>query len=156
MIFMFSQKGQYFAPYRLVLGAAIGSMILLIILGVVSYFESLKETLTYETIVSGIKSAVASPNGMVVKKPNVFIKSSTFSKRFFAEVAGVEEECIILQAPDSGVVHLIENAIQAIVVEKGVAINLYFKCCMQTNGDEDCEMECWISFAEKLEGGCES
>jgi len=151
---MFSQKGQYFAPYRLVIGAAIGSMILLIILGVVSYFEGLKETLAYETIVSGIKSAVASPNGMVVKKPNVFIKSSTFSKKFFAEVSGLEKDCIILQAPESGVVYLKEQPLEMIVVEKGVAINLYFKCCMQTNAE--CEMKCWISFAEELKSGCQS
>lgn len=145
-----NEKGQEFVGFRLMIGVFIAFFILIIILGALNYFEGLKTEIVQQAMHSGINSAKSSPNGLVVKKPNVAFKSTVFTKRYFSAISGLPEECIELQGRDDGIVY-VRNEGRQLVVEQDLTDNAYFRCVTCDHEDafnsdcEECEINCLVS-----------
>jgi hypothetical protein len=145
-----NEKGQEFIGFRLMIGVIIAFFILVIIMSALSYFEGLKTQIVQDVMHSGINSAKSSPNGMVVKKPNVAFKPAVFTQRYFSVISGLPQECIELQGRDDGIVYVQNNG-RELVIEKDLSDNLYFRCVTCTHEDafnsdcEECEINCFVS-----------
>ena len=122
----FNQKGQAFASYRLIIGAFIAFFILLIILGAINYFETIKTRTTHESLRSGLNAAKETPDGSVVKKKNVYFSAgSAYTRHFFSTQSGIPVECLEIIADESPMITLTGNSIK---FEHANTLDIFFRC----------------------------
>ena len=133
-----NQKGQAFAGYRLIIGALIAFFILLIILGAINYFESIKTRTTHDSLRSGLNAAKETPDGSIIKKKAVYFSAgSAYTKQFFSIQSGVPAACLQLIA-DKPTVKVTENSIS---FEQALTIDVFFRCVLLGS-----EMEAMLPF----------
>ena len=145
-----NEKGQEFIGFRLMIGMFIAFFILVIILASLSYFEGLKVQIVSDAMHSGINSAKSSPNGKVIRKPEIAFKSTVFTKRYFSAISGVSEDCIELIGREDDIIFVAQEG-KHLVVGQDLTENAYFRCVTcgheeAFNSDcEECEVNCWVS-----------
>lgn len=145
-------SGQMFAGFRLILGALIAFFILIIIFGALTQFERIKSEIAFDALTSGLNSAKASPNGDIIKKPNIFFSEATFTKRFFFLKSGVKEECLELVVEESPLIHLLDE--ETIKIEGQLYSDAFFSCALCSPPAlkicRQCQMLCWVSLGKDL------
>ncbi len=140
----FGARGQAFDTYRLLLGAIMGLLVLLIILGAVSYFEGLRVDVSRQRFFDGLKNAANQPNGDTLELGGIyFLKDSRFSSKTLARNIGLAEECVAFS--DNGAPGFTIGPELAKVDEQLVA-SVFVRC--ETNYSGACEIGCEISFGE--------
>ncbi|MCR4335368.1 MAG: hypothetical protein NUV57_02415 [archaeon] len=141
---MFSQKGQTFAPFRLLIGAIMALLVLVIIVSAINYFQDLRFNVSQQKFFNGLSNAINQPNSSVLIVEDVqFRKESIYSSNGFSKVSGIEPECITFMETDSlG----IEVEDQVIKFNQNILTNVYYKCEIPNNGI--CEISCEIAFNE--------
>lgn len=149
------EKGQAFAVYRMLIGAILAIMILFFISGIYIYFEEQKAIVSERSLHSAIRNAVSSPNGDVIVAENLTFRQGTiYSRGAFANIAAIPESCIVLSQTRS--VSSVEASEDEISIKKQVMLDVYVKCnlglCANDDNPSD-DVECEISFGEKLESG---
>ena len=145
--FSLNESGQEFIGFRLMIGVFIAFFILVIILSALNYFEGLKTQIVQDAMHSGINSAKSSPNGMVVKKPNLAFKSTVLTQRYFSAISGLPQECIELKGREDGIVY-VQNDGRELVIEQDLSDNAYFRFVPRGHEDSlesDCEIYCIVS-----------
>jgi hypothetical protein len=150
------QKGQSGAVFRLMIDAIVGIAILAIILGTLNHFETLQFRASVSEFSSKVSAAANSPDGSVLVSENdlSFKKGTAFTSVNMQELTGYYEDCFEFTT-NRGLIEIKDGGKAAEFLEN-TNTKLYVKCV--TTGDvadidevDVCEIECTISFGEKLE-----
>ena len=147
-----NKKGQAFAIYKLLIGAIIALLILIIIIGAINYLEGLKFDISRQRFVTGLKQAVKQPNKDVLKIENVIFKKGDFysTVSLGREMMLNEEwgkECIELDAADTTAFDLESDKI---TIREEIITTVYIQC-RTTDCAYDCEICCIVSFGKPIE-----
>ena len=152
-----SARGQAFEAYRLLIAMVLALAVLLIILSAISYFDSLRQKVSQDTMYSSWKSAVDSPNGKIIRASNLYFTAETrFSRVQFAKQVGLDSSCVQFDAePDVGF-ELNDEDIDNpfVLVSQNVGGVVYFQCRADNFiiplGDSSCLSYCLISFGKPI------
>lgn len=147
-----NESGQGFSVFRLLIGAIMGLMILLIILGITNYFEQMRLNLGVQKVNQSFLTAANKHNGTVIKLENVELPAGTeFSSLSFSNGSGVEKNCIRItgmETPDI-VYSSIASGGYSVKIGHYAMLSIYFRC--ETSATADCEVYCTVSLNKKLE-----
>ena len=149
------QRGQSFEAFRVLIAMVIALAVLVIILGVISYFDSLRQKVSYDTLYSSWKSAVDSPNNEVVRVPGLFFtKGTRFSKTQFSRQVSLDNECIVFDA-DTSLGYSFDG--DALEVTSSILGAIYMQCNVNntvgaSSGSGGCFAYCLISFGKAIAG----
>ncbi len=145
-----NSKGQESAGFRLLIEAVLVVFILVIILGVVNQIDQWRWKVSEKQLYEGFTKALNSPDGSVIVQKNLVLKdgASYSSRAFAAATAGIEAECIELDAEDSSAFKLAGSG-KAITINTLIQTSVYYKCLPGTAvGEASCETYCIISFSK--------
>lgn len=142
-----NQKGQAFAGYRLLIGAILGLMILVIIVAGITAVEQIKYEISNQRLFSMAQTAPKNPSTDVLIVENLSLKEGTaFSKETFSEQMGIPGDCITF---DVAPLPSINHSGKVIVFEKTVEIDVYFVCeTVSPLCDGTSDVECTIYFGK--------
>ncbi|MDD3159832.1 MAG: hypothetical protein PHQ98_02600 [Candidatus ainarchaeum sp.] len=156
------EKGQAGAVFRLMVDGIVGLAILLIIISLLGYFNSLIYTQALTKTSDIVKKAYNSPTGVIVTEQNneklPFLKDSMFTSSSFAYNIGEEKECFTFFT-NSSAIDLFSGQ-NGISFKQNLNVNVYAKCLpldiasregSYSNCDSKCKVCCLISFGKKLE-----
>jgi hypothetical protein len=144
---MFDEKAQSGTVFRLMIDAIIGLIILMIILSVLGYFQSLRVDVSKAEFVSTIKAATQTPDGRVVSSQRlVFLKGTTFSSDQLQYVTNYSSDCFEFQTNHSSVEIFASG--KMVEFKQDIETILYARC---RPGTDDCVIFCDVSFGRKLE-----
>lgn len=146
MVVKLNQKGQAFSAFQLLIGAVLALAVLAIIVSTIVYFDSLRLQVTSDKLNNGWLSAVNAPNAGIIRVDSVtLVGGSIFTKKQFAERAGMEPECITFDSTDT----VFEFNDTSVKLKQTIQANVYIQCLSE--GDVTCPIECMISFDKPLE-----
>lgn len=141
-----NEKGQEGAGFRLIIEAVIVILILVIILGVVSQIDQWRWMVSERRLFEGFKTALNTPDGSIVVQNALVLKDgSMYSNRAFASsVAGIDAECIEIDAVDSAAFTVTNDKV--IEINTLIETDVFFRCLPKY----DCPTFCTISFGKEL------
>jgi hypothetical protein len=145
-------KGQEEAGFRLLIEAVLVVFILVIILGVVSQIDQWRWRVSEKQLYEGFVKSLNSPDGSVIVQKNLVLKDgASYSSRAFAEAtAGIEADCIELDASGNSAFSLNQNR-KVITINTLIQTDVYYKCLPGTAvGEASCETYCVIGFSKDL------
>lgn len=138
-----------FEGYRLIIGAVMAIMILVIILGMVTYLQDIQLQISQERMYDGLKAAKKTPDGSVVIREKLLItKGQSYSKNSFANQINLDSECLTIESKDSIAYELLDTG--TLNIHTQLQTNVYFKCFMDVT-DDDCDVSCVVSFGKEPE-----
>ena len=141
-----NSKGQMFEGYRLLIGAIMAIMILVIILGMVTHLQDIQLQISQERMYDGLKAAKKTPDGSVVIRESLLIaKGQSYSQNAFANQINLDGECLEIQAKKSIAYELLGTG--TLNIHSQLQADVYFMCFM----DGDCEVNCIVSFGKEPE-----
>lgn len=142
---MFSnEKGQAFEPFKMLIGAIIALLILVIIMTSISYFENLEDTISHNKLYRGFVNAVNQPNGSVLLIRNLQFKEGyLYTNNGIGETMGIDSSCVEFIDNDISSVTVSSESVR---INDGMIANVYVRC--NVSFDYDCEIICEISFVE--------
>jgi len=141
-------RGQVFAPYRLVIGAVMGLLIMLIVVGAIDYFTNLKFDISTQQLFDGFGQAIEAHDNSIVVKEDLSLEPGSFAAVSFAEQYNIPKECIEFQS--SGISsYSIPSGGKEIILNNAVYTTVYFKCGPDFAMPSECEFYCIISFGKK-------
>ena len=144
-------RGQSFEAFRVLIAMVIALAILVIILGVINYFDALRQTVSYDTLNSSWKSAYDSPNGKVTRVSGLFFSKDTrFSRTQFAKQVSLDNECITFDA-DTTLGYAFDQ--DAVVVTNSTIGAIYMQCATDNivgAAGSNCNAYCLISFGKPI------
>lgn len=143
-------KGQEFIGYKMLIGAIVALFILMIIIGAINYFSTLREDISDQVVINGLEAAANSPNGDVIKRSDVTLHEGSYSARSFSKATGVEEECIYLSSINTSSFYK-DIVFNAIVVNESVLADIYFRCNTGSICTSGCEICCDVSFGGPIQ-----
>ncbi len=143
---MLNSKGQMFEGYRLLIGAIMAIMILVIILGMITYLQDIQLQISQERMNDGLKAAKKTPDGSVVVRDHLLIaESQSYSKKAFANQINLDAECLEIQSKDSIAYEILDTG--TLNIHTQLQTSVYFSCVM--SDDDDCDITCVVSFGKK-------
>ena len=141
----FSEKAQAFEPFKMMIGAVFAMLVLVIIIGSVNYFQTLRADISTQRFYDGLGGAVRQPNDSVLLVSELqFAEGTTFSSKGLGKVVGLEGECI--EFVDSGSSFEINGSIAK--TKSALITDVFFRC---KANEPDCEIFCEISFGESFD-----
>jgi len=144
---MVSEKGQAFAPFRMLIGAIMALLILVIIIGAIDYFDGLRVTISRQRFYDGLDNAINQPNeGILVVNTLQFMKGTTFSGRILGRNANLGEDCVEF-VDNSSPSMVVDSGEQLISIKETVLTDVFMRC--ETNVGS-CEVYCDISFGDEF------
>jgi hypothetical protein len=144
---MFEEKAQSGTVFRLMIDAIIGLVILMIILSVLGYFQSLRVDVSRAEFVSTVKAATETPDGRVVSSERlIFLKGTTFSSDQLQYVTNYSSDCFEFQTSHA-TVEIFAGGKMA-EFKQDIETMVYASC---RPGTGDCIIFCDVSFGRKLE-----
>ncbi len=147
-----NQQGQEGAGFRLIIEVVLAFFVLVIILGVVSQIDEWRWQVSVRRLYEGFDKSLNSPDGSVIVERDIVLKmGSSYSNRAFeGSSAGIDAECIELDASNSMAYDLSENRVVSITTV--IQTNVYYKCLPgHIVGKDDCGTFCTVSFGKELE-----
>ncbi|MBN1941043.1 MAG: hypothetical protein JW772_02570 [Candidatus Diapherotrites archaeon] len=142
-----NSRGQHFAVFRLLIGAILGVAILVIIIGIIGFIQNWEYYVSDNILYEGLDNAVQTPNGDVVVRKNLkFPKGNSYAAGSLAANAGLEPECLEIQATDASVFALEGN--NFIKMQNNAVAHVYYQCFMDR---PECDIYCIVSFGKALE-----
>lgn len=146
--FALNERGQEFAPFELFIGAIMALLILVIILGVVSYLNDLRFQASFEQFVQGFQSASNSPNGDIVKVENIAFSERTISSRYLSEQSQIVEECISFQSIEDSDIQTTNSSVSIL---KELETTVFIQCLTSSlYGKSSCNISCLVSFGKDI------
>ncbi len=150
--FVSGERGQSFEAFRVLIAMVIALAVLVIILGVIGYFDLVRQKVSYDTLYSSWKSAVDSPNNEVVPVKGLFFtKGTRFSKTQFSRQVSLDNECMAFEA-DTSIGYSFEG--EAIEVTSSILGSIYMQCNIDNTvgavGNSSCFVYCLISFGKAI------
>ena len=146
-----NSKGQMFAGYRLLIGAILAGLILIIIVGVIQNIDQIKFQIGETQLYEGLNSAIQIPDGatQIVKEDLSFQPNYAFSAEAFSLQSKIPAECIAISSSDSSAFNVSSNS-QIIEITTSIITDVYYICeqnaCPATPNQPLCE----ISFGKPL------
>lgn len=142
------KKGQAFAVYKLLIGAIIALLILIIIIGAINYLEGLKFDISRQRFVTGLQQAVGQPNEDIFKIENVMFREGViYSTASLGRVMSLNEECIELDCAETAAFDLEGDAVR---IKQEILTSVYIQC-RTTDCVTDCDICCIVSFGKVIE-----
>ena len=134
-------KAQAFAPFKMLIGAIMAMLVLVIIVGAINYFEDLRVDVSRQRFYDGLNNAIHQPNETVLQVEDAqFTEGTTFSTLGLSKIAGIEPECLEFIDPDSPT-FLVEDDL--LTIRENVLTDVFIKC--ETNVGS-CVIFCELSF----------
>ena len=134
-------KAQAFAPFRMLIGAVMALLILVIIIGAINYFEDLRVNVSRQRFYDGLNNAINQPNETILRVEDAqFTEGTTFSTLGLSKRSGLESECIEFIDTDSPT-FLVEDDL--LTIKENVLTDIFIKCETE-NGS--CVIFCELSF----------
>ena len=143
-----------FWPFRLLIAALMAFVVLVLILGAINYFNSLKVQVSMERLASGFDNAWGAittpdkPEKGLKKEENLTIPETTISSEFFAMRFNLKRECIEFQAIKKSPFKVSSNGL-SVNVKRESLTDVYFLCVYKAG--PECKERCYISFGIKPE-----
>lgn len=147
-----NQRGQESAGYRLLIEAVLVLFILVIILGVVVQIDQWRWQVSERRLFEGFIKSLNSPDGSVIVERDLVLQSgaSYSSRAFEGRTAGIEADCISLEASESMAFTVSGN--QVVEINTLIQADAYYKCLPGSMaGEPGCETLCTVSFGKELE-----
>lgn len=144
-------RGQSFEAFRVLIAMVIALAILVIILGVINYFDALRQNVSYDTLYSSWKSAYDSPNGKVIRVPGLFFSKDTrFARTQFANQVSLDKDCLVFDA-DTSLGYSFDQ--EAVVVTNSTIGAIYLQCSTENivgAAASNCNAYCLLSFGKAI------
>ncbi len=149
-----NSRGQAFEAYRFLIAAVIALAVLVIIVGVINYFDQKRQDISFDNLYTGWQSAVSSPDGKVIQVAGLSFKKDTrFGKVQFVKQANLVEDCVQFDANPPAGFQLI-NSDQTVEVQNTVQGNVYIQCHTEAplgfTSNSACFAYCIISFGKSI------
>jgi len=150
-----NRKGQEFAAFRLLIDATLVIMVLVIILGIVTWVQEWQFGISEEKIYSGFDKAINSPNGKTILEKSVMLRENRIYLATEFARAGLSRECIKFDALGLSSLQL-SNSDRQLDVKENVMLDIFFQCyrsfAEEAECDESkCDICCTISFGKDFE-----
>ncbi|MDP6670938.1 MAG: hypothetical protein QGI60_03925 [archaeon] len=145
-------RGQEFSGFRLLIDAVLVLMILVIIMGILGWVESLRFQMSEQRLYDGFDKAVNSPDGKVVLEKNLSIRGGIIFLTGSFERPGIKKKCIEFDALNVGGLVLSDTKRQ-VEVTNNMMVDMYYKCLRNINGTNcivECDTCCEISFGKEF------
>lgn len=143
------ERAQSGTVFKLMVDAIIGLVILMIILSVIGYFESMRVDVSRTEFISIVKSATESPDGRVVSSNTlIFLKGTGFTATQLQSITNYPAECFKFESIH-GLAPVVADG-RIIEIKQNIETKIYARCIPITNSTGDCRIECIISFGKKL------
>jgi hypothetical protein len=139
------QKGQESAVFKLLISAIIALSILVIIVGVISFFDNLKLEISEKRLIDAIVSAANAPGQSIVAKKLSFSEETSYSALAFARKINIEESCIefVNSTPT------FQISADRMTVKQNIQADVFFQC-ESNSGNLQCPLFCQISFGSRI------
>ena len=147
-------RGQAFEAYRFLIAAVIALAVLVIIVGVINYFDQKRQDISFDNLYTGWQSAVSSPDGKVIQVAGLSFKKDTrFGKVQFVKLVNLVEDCVQFDANPATGFQLI-NGDETVEVQTSVQGNAYIQCTTDPpsgfTSNSACFAYCLISFGKSI------
>lgn len=151
----FSARGQSFAVLELLVASIMALALLAIIVGLIYYFDSLATEASFRAFHDAVLSGVNSPNGDIIRADDIILPPSILTNTSIANMAGIPNECMALQAPgDSEIIPKPDASYPtAIEIQKRLRTTIYIRCVLGSALSPvsgDCEKSCVVSFGRPI------
>ncbi|MFH1390925.1 MAG: hypothetical protein ABIH20_01295 [Candidatus Diapherotrites archaeon] len=134
-------KAQAFAPFKMLIGAIMAMLILVIIIGAINYFEDLRVDVSRQRFYDGLNNAIHQPNETILQVEDAqFAEGTTFSTLGLSKKSGLDPECLEFVDTDSPT-FVVED--ELITIKENVLTDVFIKCETESAG---CVIFCEISF----------
>ncbi len=140
-----NSRGQEFAGFRLLIDAVMVLFILVIIIGILTWVDSQRFTISEKRFYESFSKAVNSPNGQVVVEKNMSFSAGSYYLNGAFAIPGIPKECITFQALNLRSIDLGEDG-KYVGIEENVVLDVFYRC--QRLFDEDCDIKCEISIGK--------
>ncbi len=130
------------------MAAVLGLSILVIILGIITYFENYKYQLSQERFYATLKSAMNTPTSELLKEKKVLFKGGEiYSSQMFEKVYSIPSECFSVQSPMTQLVKTIgTNSVQIL---QPTQLDVFYRCDPAGICPAGCNTCCTISFGRE-------
>ncbi len=148
-----NRRGQEFSGFRLLIDAILVLMILVVIMGILGWVESLRFQMSEQRLFDGFDKAVNSPNGKVVLEKNISIREGIIFLTGGFERPGIEKKCIKFEALDVRA-FVLSNQQRQLEVTSNMMVDMYYRCIRNLGGANcivECDTCCEISFGKEFE-----
>lgn len=144
-----NSRGQMFESYRLLIGAIIALVILMMIISGINYVMDIKYRVSYERFFIGVENAAKTPNRTVVLVDNLsFAEGTIISKKAISKRFTLSEDCIEFQKPDHyGSIADVDGGYE---FKTPLVIDIYMQCKIDNSCDR-APIRCLVSFIKKIE-----
>ncbi len=139
----FSQRGQAFDAFNLLIGSILALLILMIILGAVQQLQGLEDKISYDKLIQAAQSARKQPNGQALKVEDIILKEGGYTNASFAEKMNLDASCVTVESDAPA---FTSNAPTAVLVNQRILASVYLRCSIANT--PDCEVECQIKFGK--------
>ena len=144
----FDERGVMFEGFRMLIGAIIALLILIIIVSAVQYFSEEKYRISMHRFYTGIETASAQPNGTAFAIENLTLAPGTaFSEDALARMMGLTDGCVDFDSAGSA----FKEGLGTVEVVQSVESTVYVKCETNTLSGSGCTVECIVSFGKPFE-----
>ncbi|MBS3061442.1 MAG: hypothetical protein J4215_02560 [Candidatus Diapherotrites archaeon] len=141
-------KGQFFEPFNILIAAVMGLAILVIIIGLIQYFENEKFLLSKERFEKTLDRAFQTPTNEVITEPELLFRAGEqFSSVGLARRRGLEPECIELESRETESISSIQPGV--VLIKQNTQLNVYYLCSPASQCLNGCNTCCRIGFGLK-------
>ncbi|MFH1696285.1 MAG: hypothetical protein ABH854_00040 [Candidatus Diapherotrites archaeon] len=146
-----TERGVMFEGFRMLIGAIIALLVLIIIVSAIQYFRGEESRISMHRFYAGLETASSQPNGSTFAiKDVVFESGSAFSSDALEKIMGLKEDCALIDSAGSA----FTSTSYLIEVNQRIKADVYIQC--RTGGDplsknKSCPVHCTVSFGKDIE-----
>ncbi len=149
---VFGNKGQAFASMELVIASIMALALLLIIVGLIAYFNQITESASQRAFKDAVVSAVNSPNGAVVKtSDDLILSKGIIAPQLIADYGNIPRDCVsIKSSPVNSAFAMRDNGTVEIV--NTVKTVVFLRCVLGSDygAGTNCAESCLVSIGEPI------
>lgn len=146
------QSGE-FEPFKMLIGAIMALLVLVIILSAIEFFENFQVTISTERFYTGLSTAVKQPNGKTLKMENLqFAPNTILTTSSVSRSVGLSEECLEFVAPQNRS-SIISNNPSSIHVTTQLELDAFAVCYTNEFNEfpDTCQVGCRVGFGVEPE-----
>ncbi|MFH1587118.1 MAG: hypothetical protein ABID38_04635 [Candidatus Diapherotrites archaeon] len=147
------ERGQAFAVFKLLIGAILAMMILIIILGAISYLDQLKIDISKERFYAALIDATNQPNGQILIVSDIYFDNTSYSRSALGAKMGIDGDCLELDSIENEIFVLHSESVE---ITRRHLTDVYMVCEPVDDSDfgsypDECGFGCFISFAKEID-----
>ncbi|MFH1224846.1 MAG: hypothetical protein V1676_03505 [Candidatus Diapherotrites archaeon] len=133
-----------FEIFRMLIGAIIALLILLIIVTSITYFSNLEIEISNQRFIDGLGKVVRQPNADTLLISGVtFPQGAAYTASSLGGIMGIDRECVLVQSQGGA----FEDGLNIVTVKQRVKADVYMKC---ETGSAGCPVSCTVSFGKDI------